>query len=252
MVARATRRMGCSASAASRPRSCRHQPSGPRGRACRYRLGGPRHNAAARGTHNDPLHHRNTFQSSLGHAEDPNGGCGVGHRRRGGGAPVGLPNHYDRRSGQGHHYDERQPLPSIGRGGRTSRPRVSHCRWPGTSFAEQEFDPKEAAADPFGVGSITPKEVLAAITNATACRLGDHPSEIESFKAADLVDKVLQHTEGESRQVQDIRKRFVFYLSENHVQTERVNSVFQVNRSWPRARPPSSQSTERPNGRAPQ
>jgi hypothetical protein len=120
------------------------------------------------------------------------------------------------------------------------------------SFAEQEFDPKEAAADPFGVGSITPKEVLNAITNAIACRLGDHPSEIESLKATDLVDKVLQHTEGESRQVQDIRKRFVFYLSENHVQTERVNLVFQVNRSWPRARPPSSQSTERPNGRAPQ
>ena len=119
-------------------------------------------------------------------------------------------------------------------------------------FRGAGVDPKEAAADPFGVGSITPKEVLAAITNATACRLGDHPSEIESFKVTDLVDKVLQHTEGESRQVQDIRKRFVFYLSENHGQTERVNSVFQVNRSWPRARPPSSQSTERPNGRAPQ
>ena len=88
------------------------------------------------------------------------------------------------------------------------------------SFAEQEFDPKEAAADSFGVGSITPKEVLTAITNASACRLGDHPSEIDS--------KVLQHTEGESRQVQDIRKRFVFYLSSNHVQTERVNLVFQA------------------------
>jgi hypothetical protein len=96
------------------------------------------------------------------------------------------------------------------------------------SFVEQEFDPKEAAADPFGVGSITPKEVLTAIPNAIACRLGDHPSEIESLKAADLVDRVLQYTGGESRQVQDIRKLFVFYLSVNHVQTERVNWVFQA------------------------
>jgi hypothetical protein len=96
------------------------------------------------------------------------------------------------------------------------------------SFAEQEFDPKEAAADPFGVGSITPREVLAAITNAIACRLADHPSEENNLKVDDLVDKVLQHQEGESRQVQDIRKRFVFYLSSNHVQADRVNLVLQA------------------------
>ncbi len=85
------------------------------------------------------------------------------------------------------------------------------------SSAEQAFDPKGAAADPFGVRSSTSREVLAAIINVIACRLADR-----------LVDKVLQHTEDETRQVQDIRKRFVFYLSSDHVQAERVNLVLQA------------------------
>ncbi len=40
------------------------------------------------------------------------------------------------------------------------------------SFAEQAFDPKEVATDPFGVGSITPREVLAAITKCHCVPIG--------------------------------------------------------------------------------
>ncbi len=48
------------------------------------------------------------------------------------------------------------------------------------------------------------------------------------MKVDDIVEKVLQHTEGESRQVHEIRNRFVVYLSSNHVQAERVNLVLQA------------------------
>jgi hypothetical protein len=117
------------------------------------------------------------------------------------------------------------------------------------SFAEQALDPKEAAADPFGVGSITPREVLEAITNAIACRLVDHPLEEKNLMVDDLVDKVLQHTEGETQHVQDIRKRFVFYLSANHVQAERVNLVLQAGNTVQWARTPLNRNIERPEDR---
>ncbi len=70
--------------------------------------------------------------------------------------------------------------------------------------------------------------MLEAITHAIACRLADHPLEKKNLKVEDLAAKVLQHTEGETRQVQDMRKRFVFYLSANHAQAEIVNLVFQA------------------------
>ncbi len=62
--------------------------------------------------------------------------------------------------------------------------------------------------------------MLQALTHAITCRLTDHPLEENNLKVDDFAAKVLQHTDGETRQVQDIRKRFVFYFSANHVQTE--------------------------------
>ena len=97
-----------------------------------------------------------------------------------------------------------------------------------TPIAPREFDPAEAAADPFGVGAISTAEVLEALTSAISSRLSDHPHEDGQATVDSLAASVMQHTEGESRQIQDIRKRFVFFLADSHVQTERVNLVFQA------------------------
>ncbi len=48
------------------------------------------------------------------------------------------------------------------------------------------------------------------------------------MKVEDLAAKALQHTEGETQQVQEIRKLFAFYHSVNHVQAERAKLVFEA------------------------
>ena len=59
-------------------------------------------------------------------------------------------------------------------------------------------------------------------------RLGDHPAELNALRLDVVLPQVMQHTPGESRQIQDIRRRFVHHLAEHHVQTERVNLVSQA------------------------
>jgi hypothetical protein len=91
------------------------------------------------------------------------------------------------------------------------------------------FDPREAAADPFGVGAITANEILRAMTDAIAERLTDFPAEVDQVKVDVLAAKAtMQFTEGETRMVQDIRKRFLNHIASNVVQTERVNLVYQA------------------------
>jgi hypothetical protein len=89
------------------------------------------------------------------------------------------------------------------------------------SYTDRPFDPKAAAADPFGVGSVTPQEVLTALHDAIQSRLDDHPTEWANIVYADVVRNVLAYTEGETRQVQDIRKRYVLNIRKVHVQPER-------------------------------
>ncbi len=77
------------------------------------------------------------------------------------------------------------------------------------SFAAVEFDAREAAAGPFGVGSISRREVLHALSAAIGSRLANHPAEEANMRLDELSANVMQRTEGETRPVQDIRRRFV-------------------------------------------
>ncbi len=58
------------------------------------------------------------------------------------------------------------------------------------SYADRPFDPKTAAADPFGVGSVTPQEVQTALHDALQSRLYDHPTEWANIVYADVVPAV--------------------------------------------------------------
>ena len=91
--------------------------------------------------------------------------------------------------------------------------------------AHYPFDPGEAAKDPFGVGNVTPAEIDAAIKEAIQSRLDDHPEEWETLSHPKLIKGVFQYSEGESRQIQDVRKRYVLNLQRAHVTTERVMFV---------------------------
>ncbi len=93
------------------------------------------------------------------------------------------------------------------------------------SYADRPFDPMASAADPFGVGSVTSQEGQTALHDAIQSRLDDHPMEWANIVYADVVRNVLAYTEGETRQVKDIRKRYVLNLKEPHVQPERVYRV---------------------------
>ncbi len=93
------------------------------------------------------------------------------------------------------------------------------------SYADRPFDPKAAAADPFGVGSVTPQEVQTALHAAIQSRLDDHPTERANIVYAGVVPGVFAYQEGETHQVRDIRKRYVVNLKEPHVQPGRVYRV---------------------------
>ncbi len=45
------------------------------------------------------------------------------------------------------------------------------------SYADRPFDPREAATNPFGVGSVTPQDVQNAMYDTIQSRLDDCPSE---------------------------------------------------------------------------
>ncbi len=66
------------------------------------------------------------------------------------------------------------------------------------SYADRPFNHREAAADPFGVGSVTPTDVQDAMYDAIQSRLDDHPSEWVNFVYADVIHGVLKYTEGET------------------------------------------------------
>ena len=87
------------------------------------------------------------------------------------------------------------------------------------------FDPGEAAKDPFGVGNVTPLELDKAFADAIQSRLDDHPEEWATLSKAQLIKGVLQYSDGETRQPQDVRKRYMLNLQRAHVTTERVMFV---------------------------
>ncbi len=55
--------------------------------------------------------------------------------------------------------------------------------------------------------------------------MDDHPTEWANIVYADVVRNVLAYSERETRQVQDIRKRYVLNIRQVHVQSERVSVV---------------------------
>ncbi len=86
------------------------------------------------------------------------------------------------------------------------------------------FDSGEAAKDPFGV-NVTPPELDRAIADAIQSRLDDHSDEWETLAKDQLIKGVLQYSEGETRQVQDVRKRYMLNLKRAHVTPARVMFV---------------------------
>ena len=67
------------------------------------------------------------------------------------------------------------------------------------SYADRPFDPKAAAADPFGVGSVTPQEIQTALHDAIQSRLDDNPTEWTNIVYADVIPAVLEYKEGQTR-----------------------------------------------------
>ncbi len=72
---------------------------------------------------------------------------------------------------------------------------------------------------------MTPQEIQNAMFDAIQSRLDDHPGEWVKLVYEEVVRNILAYTEGETRQVRDIRKRYVPNLQRVHVQPERVNFV---------------------------
>ena len=68
------------------------------------------------------------------------------------------------------------------------------------SYVDRPFDPKAAAADPFGVGSVTPQEVQTALHAAIQSRLDDHPTEWANIVYEKVISGVFAYKERETRQ----------------------------------------------------
>ncbi len=64
------------------------------------------------------------------------------------------------------------------------------------SYADRPFDPNAAAADPFGVGSVTPQEVQTALYAAIQSRLDDHPTEWANLVYENVISGVFAYKEG--------------------------------------------------------
>jgi hypothetical protein len=77
------------------------------------------------------------------------------------------------------------------------------------SYAETPCDPRDAAAEPFGVGIITSNDVqrdyVHPLCDEIQSRLADHSLEWANMVYDDVIPKVMAY-KWERRQIQDIHK----------------------------------------------